>query len=206
MRIAGDGPKPHFMTEVGVLFRNDSFIFTVVTMDNAFRDALQTRLARVGGKLLRFRPWEVTLGFCPGQRVTITQKHTTEAEHKLWHADGRPFNYLDVEVTVPACSDAFDGALGQTYQCKYVQGGADFEWSHEQEEAFRLPGGLLSASGVFDVDASCFDDDGKGLPQAAAVGVATGKKGGGGQVASRRGKGGKDKSGKDLLGSSTRDL
>jgi hypothetical protein len=57
----------------------------------------------------------VTLGLCAGQRITITQKHTIEAEHELWHKDGRPFYYLDVELGVAACHDAYDGVLGQTY-------------------------------------------------------------------------------------------
>ena len=158
MRIAGDGPRPHFMTEVAVLYRGKSFLFTVVTMDAAFRDDLKARLERVGGKLLNFRHWEVTLELCPGQRVTVTQKHTTDAERELWHADGRPFYYLDVQVAVPGCDDAYDGVLGQTYQCKYVREGAAFEWSQAQEEAFRLPeDDLMSAhKGFADINAPCF--------------------------------------------------
>jgi len=137
-----------------VLFRDESFLFSVVTMDDAFRD---------GGQLLSFYPWEVTLGLCSGIRVTICQKHTTEAERELWHADGQPFYYLDVEVAVPGCHDAYDGVLGQTYQCKHARDGAAFVWSHEQEEAFRLPGDLLSyPSGAFAVDALCFDEGGDG--------------------------------------------
>jgi hypothetical protein len=100
------------MTEVGVLFRDESFLFTVVTMDEAFRDALKVKLERVGGRLLSFQPWEVVLGFCSGQKVTIQQKHTTEAERELWHADGRPFYYLDVEVAVPGCHEAYGGGAG----------------------------------------------------------------------------------------------
>ena len=162
MRIAGDGPKPHFMTELAVLFRDEAFGFTVVTMDDAFRDALQAKLSRVGGRLLKFQPWEVVMELCPGQGVTITQKHTTEAERELWHADGRPFYYLNVKVTVPACHDAYDGVLGQTYQCKYVRDGARFGWSHEQEEAFRLQNGeLFGASGAFAVDAPCVEQRGE---------------------------------------------
>jgi hypothetical protein len=174
MRIAGDGPKPHFMTEVGVRFRDEAFLFTVVTMDDAFRDELWAKVERAGGQLLSFQPWEVTLGLCSGQRVTIRQKHTTEAEHELWHADGRPFYYLDVEVAVPGCHDAYDGVLGQTYRCKYVRDGASFAWSHEQEAAFRLPGDLLNhPSGSFAVDAPCFVDKG-GDGVAAALDGQTG--------------------------------
>ncbi len=161
MRIAGDGPKPHFMTEVSVLFRTKSFLFNVVTMDDRFRDDLTAKLDLVGGRLLTFHPWEVTLGLGAGQRVTIRQKHTTEAERELWHANGRSFYYLGVDVAVPGCHDTYDGVLGQTYQCRYVRDGDAFEWSHEQEEAFRLLGGLLSPSGAFAVDAPCIGDEGR---------------------------------------------
>ena len=157
MRIAGDGPKPHFMTEAAVLFRGEAFRFDVVTMDDVFRADLRARLERVGGRLLKSQSWEVTLGLCAGQRVTITQKHTTNAERDLWHADGRPFNYLDMKVTAPRCDDAYGGVLGQTYQCKYVRDGEPFAWSHEQEETFRLPGGdLFGVSAGFAADAPCF--------------------------------------------------
>ena len=169
MRIAGDGPKPHFMIEVGVLFRSESFLFTVVTMDEAFHDALRAELERVGGKLLTFQPWEVVLELCPGQRVTITQMHTTDAERELWHADGRPFYYLDVKVAVPGCDDAYNGVLGQTYQCKYVRDGASFNWSQAQEEAYRLSNeDLLGASKGFAADAPCFvGESGNGISDGA---------------------------------------
>ena len=159
MRIAGDGPKPHFMTEAAVLFRGEAFRFDVVTMDDVFRADLRARLERVGGRLLKSQSWEVTLGLCAGQRVTITQKHTTDAERDLWHADGRPFYYLDVQVAAPRCDDAYGGALGQTYQCKYVQDQEKFVWSADQEEAFRLSGddGLTASSGAYAADATCDD-------------------------------------------------
>jgi hypothetical protein len=143
------------MTEVGVLFRDEVFLFDVFTMDDAFCDELKAKLERIGGRLLKFRPWEVTLGFCPGQKITIRQVHTTDAEQNLWHADGRPFNYLDVEVTEPCFGDAYGGILGQTYQCKYVLDGEPFVWSPEQEEAFRLEGDISTPNGVFEDDATC---------------------------------------------------
>lgn len=159
MRIAGDGPKPHFMTEVGVLFRNEAFQFSVVTMDEAFREALEAKLKRAGGRLLEFRHWAVTLELCPGTLVTVTQMHTSKADRNLWHGDGRPFYYLDVEVSVPACHDAYGGVLGQTYRCKHIRDGEAFTWSDDREEMFRLPGGaLLGASGALNVEAACFGD------------------------------------------------
>ncbi len=51
MRIAGDGPKPHFTTEVGVLFRDEVFLFDEFNMENAFRDDLKARLERVDGRI-----------------------------------------------------------------------------------------------------------------------------------------------------------
>ena len=55
----------------------------------------------------------------------------------LMHADGSLHNYYDVEIVSPGCHDAYDGALGQTYQCKYGGGEAEaFAWSHGQEDAF----------------------------------------------------------------------
>ena len=55
--------------------------------------------------------------------------HTTDP--RLMHADGSLHNYYDVEVVSPGChDDAYDGALGQTYQCKYAGGEAEaFAWS-----------------------------------------------------------------------------
>ncbi len=81
--------------------------------------------------------------------------HTSDAERNLWHADGRPFNYLDVEVTEPRCDDTYGGILGQTYRRKYLLDGEPFVWSPEQEETFRLEGTLSSPSGVFEDDAMC---------------------------------------------------
>ena len=113
---------------------------------------------RVEGEIeLSFLLYLNVMPMCPDQPVTITQKHITEAERELWHADGRPFNYLDVQVAVPGCHDAYDGVLGQTYQCRYLRDGARFSWSYEQEEAFRLrDGGLFGTSGAFAEDAPCF--------------------------------------------------
>jgi len=54
MRIAGDGPKSHFMTEVGVLFRNEVLLFDVFTVNDGFSDKLKAKLERVGGRLLKF--------------------------------------------------------------------------------------------------------------------------------------------------------
>ena len=73
--------------------------------------------------------------------ICILTSHDTDRNFKVVF-NGRPFYYLDVEVTEPHCDDAYGGILGQTYQCKFVLDGEPFVWLPEQEEAFRLEGDL----------------------------------------------------------------
>ena len=61
-------------------------------------------------------------------------------------------------MAAPRCDDAYGGALGQTYQCRYMLGQEKFVWSADQEEAFRLPGDDLSSpSGAYAANAACND-------------------------------------------------
>jgi hypothetical protein len=138
------------MTEIGLLFKGESFHFGL-TMTEAFRADLEDRLTRVGGALLEWHPWLARIALCPGHTVSITHMHTTNP--RLMHADGSPYNYYDVEIVSPGCHDAYDGALGQTYKCKYADG-EPFVWSHGQEESFRLPT-LFTPSGSYSVEAAC---------------------------------------------------
>jgi len=85
--------------------------------------------------------------------VSIMQMHTTDP--RLMRTDGSPYNYYDVEIVSPGCHDAYDGALGQTYKCKYADGASEaFAWSHGQEGTFRIPT-LLTPSGSYSAEASC---------------------------------------------------
>jgi hypothetical protein len=155
MTLSGqDGPGTRFMTEVGLLFRNQRFHFEVKTMSLAFHNDLKERLARVGGKLLSWSSWQVKMELCAGQFITIKQMHTVDSW--LAHADGTPWYYLDVEVVLPRCHDSYDGALGQTYKCKFVNGEEAFVWSSAQEESFRIPD-LFTPTRSFQVDAPCFE-------------------------------------------------
>jgi hypothetical protein len=150
-----DGPGTRFMTEVGLMFRNQSFFFNEADMSLAFLDDLDKRLGQVGGRLLSREYWQVKMELCPNVLVIVSQMHTTEP----WfaHADGTPWYYVDVEVVLADCHDSYDGPLGQTYKCKYVQGEEEFVWSHEQEESFRIPDLFTSTWGSFQVDAPCFE-------------------------------------------------
>ena len=103
-----------------------------------FRTDLEDRLTRVGGAILDWSSYHAKLALCPGHTVSFSQMHTTDSS--LMRADGSPYNYYDVEIVAPDCHDAYDGALGQTYKCKYANGESEaFEWSHGQVEAYRLP-------------------------------------------------------------------
>lgn len=151
MHLAGDGPGTHFMTEIGLLFKGEEFLFGKTTMGEEFRADLEARLTRVGGTLLEWHPWFARVALCPGHTVSIMQMHMISSS--LVRADGSAYNYQDVEIVAPGCHDAYDGALGQTYKCKYADG-EPFVWSHEQEESFRLPT-LFTPSGSYSVEAAC---------------------------------------------------
>ena len=137
------------------MFRNQSLFFNEADMSLAFLDDLDERLGQTGGRLLSREYWQVKMELCPNVLVVVSQMHTTEP----WfaHADGTPWYYVDVEVVVADCHDSYDGPLGQTYKCKYVQGEEEFVWSHEQEESFRIPDLFTSTWGSFQVDAPCFE-------------------------------------------------
>lgn len=152
MLLAGDGPGTHFMTQIGLLFKGETFLFGESTMTEAFRADLEDRLSCVGGSLLEWSSFHAKVALCPGHSVSITQMHT--GEPWLMHADGSPYNYYDVAVVARGCHDAYDGALGQTYNCRYADEKEVFAWSHGQEEVFRLPT-LFTPSSSYSVEATC---------------------------------------------------
>jgi hypothetical protein len=155
MHLAADGPTVRFMTEIGVVFRNVTMKFTVFTHEARFVSNLDKQLQLVGGRATG-PSWAVTLDLCPGHSVTVTQMHTVQPW--LARADGSAFYYLDVKIVAPGCHDSYDGALGQTYKCKYLAGGEKFVFDQASEESFRV-GSLFAASGAFQADAPCHDRD-----------------------------------------------
>jgi len=153
MHLAGDGPGTHFMTQVGLLFKGEDFSCGESTMTEDFRADLENRLTRLGGALFEWSPSHAKLSLCPGHTVSIAQMHTGAAW--LMHADGSPYKYYDAKITAYCCHDAYDGALGQTYKCKYAGSGSEaFAWSQVQEVAFHLPT-LFTASGSYSAEAHC---------------------------------------------------
>jgi len=153
MHLGGNGPGTHFMTQIGLLFKGEEFLSEENTMTEAFHADLEDRLTRLGGALLEWSSYHAKLVLYPGHTISITQMHTTNPS--LMRADCSPHNYYDVDIVSPGCHDAYDGALGQTYKCKYAGEEAEaFAWSHGQEEIFRPPT-LLTPSGSYSAEAPC---------------------------------------------------
>ena len=153
MRLSDDdGPSTRFITHLAILYRVETLLFNTDTMSQSFRDNLEESLIRGEGNLLSWSPWQIKMELCPGYFITVSQMHTIEPW--LAHADGSPWYYLDVEISVPNCDNSYDGALGQTYKCGYVSGRKEFVWSHAQEESFRIPT-LPTPTGLFQVDSKC---------------------------------------------------
>jgi len=153
MHLKTDGPESRFMTEIGVTFRNVTMRFDVFIHPDDFVANLNKQLQLVGGRASG-PSWAVMLELCSGHTVTISQMRTVEPW--LAHANGSPFYYLDVGIVAPGCHDLYDGALGQTYKCKYATGKEKFVWSSAQEESFRIPT-LFTLSGSFNPTSSCHD-------------------------------------------------
>jgi hypothetical protein len=152
--LAGDGPTVRFMTEIGVTFRNVTMRFGVNQYAPKMIDRLKTELAAHGAKLSH-QGGQIFLKLCPGLVIAITQMHANKKLRPLMvHDDGSTFYFVNVEVQVPHCDDAFDGALGQSYKCEYFLQHKKFKFDHATEESFRV-NSLRWTSDIFDVDATC---------------------------------------------------
>ena len=161
MHLMNNGPKARFMDEIGVVFRNATLRFNTHAFKPAkLQQQLDAQLAPLGGAAI-VTPSNIELELCDGHRVHIQQRFTVLWQranstvfytHKASNRHPVKFFHLDVEVQVPGCHDAFDGALGQTYQCKY--NAQPFRFDHAQEESFRVDS-LASPSGAFARNAPC---------------------------------------------------
>jgi len=103
------------------------------------------------GAKVAVNDWQLRVWPCNDHEIVVKSKHTYAKYN------GTAINYLDVEVRVPGCHDAYSGLLGQTYQCKYATN--KFEWSRDKEEAFRLPT-INTPSGPYTGEsADCMHED-----------------------------------------------
>lgn len=136
-RLAADGPSNHFMIEIGVQFRNLTLTFSTIAHGPKFVTGLDRQLHLLGGRARALSSTSIQLELCSTHTVTIHQRRTNRPE--LAHADGGAFFFVNVDIVTPGCHDSFDGALGQTYKCKYLTGKERFVFSRAQEEQFRIP-------------------------------------------------------------------
>jgi hypothetical protein len=143
MQLANRGPEMRFMTSMAVLYKGKSFIITPWTVTSSAE--LVTHFESLGAKVNIDEPnWIITIELCAQHTISFATRHS----------DG--INFLNFEMRVPGCHDAYGGLLGQTYQCKYAH--EKFEWSREREEAFRVAT-LETASAMYSPLATCAHED-----------------------------------------------
>lgn len=134
----------HWMTAIGVIFRNESFLFNASAGTDpplSFEDEIMARLTGVGGAVFAWSSEKAELELCPGHVVTILNMN----------------DYFNVDISVPTCHGSYDGALGQTFQCKYVLDHEPFVWSSAQEESFQISS-LFTPTGAFQkMNSTCAD-------------------------------------------------
>jgi hypothetical protein len=143
MQLADRGPEMRFMTSMAVLYQGKSFIITPWTVTSSAE--LIAHFEALGAKVDIDTPnWIITIELCAQHTIAFATRHSDN------------INFLNLEVRVPGCHNAYTGLLGQTYQCKYAN--ENFEWSREREEAFRIAT-LETPSAVYSPLATCAHED-----------------------------------------------
>jgi hypothetical protein len=144
MQLADRGPEMRFMTSMAVLYQGKSFVITPWTVKTNSAD-LVAHFEALGAKVNIDTPnWIITIELCAQHTISFATRHSDN------------INFLNLEVRVPGCHNAYGGLLGQTYQCKYAR--EKFEWSREREEAFRVAT-LTTASAMYSPIATCAHED-----------------------------------------------
>jgi hypothetical protein len=144
MQLADRGPEMRFMTSMAVLYQGTSFIITPWTVKGK-RNELIAHFDALGAKVrIDANNWIITIELCAHHTIVFSTRHSDN------------INFLNLEVRVPGCHNAYGGLLGQTYQCKYAR--EKFEWSREREEAFRVAT-LETASDTYSPLATCAHED-----------------------------------------------
>jgi hypothetical protein len=144
MQLADRGPEMRFMTSMAVLYQGKSFVITPWTV-KANSAELIAHFEALGAKVNIDTPnWTITIELCAQHTISFATRHSDN------------INFVNLEVRVPGCHNAYGGLLGQTYQCKYAR--EKFEWSREREEAFRVAT-LETASDRYSPLATCARED-----------------------------------------------
>jgi hypothetical protein len=143
MQLADRGPEMRFMTSMAVLYQGTSFIITPWTVKNSAK--LVAHFEALDAKVNIDEPnWIITIELCAGHTIMFATRHSDN------------INFLNFDMRVPGCHNAYGGLLGQTFQCKYAS--EKFEWSREREEAFRVAT-LETASDTYSPVAKCTHQD-----------------------------------------------
>jgi hypothetical protein len=144
MQLADRGPEMRFMTSMAVLYKGKSFVITPWTVKTNSAELI-AHFEALGAKVNIDTPnWIITIDLCAQHTISFATRHSDN------------INFLNLEVRVPGCHNAYGGLLGQTYQCKYAR--EKFEWSREREEAFRVAT-LTTASDTYSPIATCAHED-----------------------------------------------
>ena len=142
----GNPDGAHNIAKVGVLLGKEEFLFDSAISPNASSMAtLEARLHDVGGKLLKWSAKRIEIELCLGHIMTIDYNLRSIYGYLL---------FLNFGMKTPWCHDSFGGALGQTYQCKYLVNPESFVWSPAQEESFRVAT-VFTPAGAFRPDSTC---------------------------------------------------
>jgi hypothetical protein len=150
MQLAAAGPAVRFMTSIAVLVGNDTFVFHAGMHVFDKLAAVKRALEAHGARVTLAHGWRLQMRLCDGVEVQVSASHRGS------------FNFLNVLFVTPGCVAA-GGALGHTYDCKYEAAPESFEWSHSQEESFRVAA-LTTAVAPFSAQsrAPCEDDAASG--------------------------------------------
>jgi hypothetical protein len=144
MQLADRGPELRFMTSMAVIYQGKSFIITPWTVKTSSAELI-AHFEALGAKVsIDTNDWIITIELCAQHTIEFATRHSGD------------INFLNLEMRVPGCHDAYGGLLGQTYQCKYAT--EKLEWSREREEAFRVAT-LETPSGSYSATASCATED-----------------------------------------------
>jgi hypothetical protein len=143
MHVAQFGPELRYMTRMSVLYRGESIEIDAWSLKT--RKAELIKHFEALGSKITIDGWVLTIDLCRQHQLKFVAMHSL---------DGTNISFLDVEVRVPGCHNAYGGLLGQTYQCKYAR--EAFEWSRDKEESFRVPT-LETPSGSYSPTAECAD-------------------------------------------------
>jgi hypothetical protein len=151
MQVAQFGPELRYMTQMSVLYHGKSIAFDAWAIKSRANELVKHFEAL--NATITIDGWDMTIDLCPNHQLKFVAMHST---------DGSKINFLDIEVRVPGCHNAYGGLLGQTYQCKYLT--ERFDWSRDMEESFRVPT-LETPSGSYSPAAQCaHEDDYQGAP------------------------------------------